>query len=1767
MNRSAAFIVALALLALTITAGLARAGSPAGATASPAATPVAIDVDLPSSSTGVPGGTLAVRIFAPATPGDARYADGAPVIISAPGGSTAGSLRPTLEQAADTIRIVFLFPGGTDPLTGRTSDGSYDYRGPHSIAALRDVILYAAGELTDASGNTIDDVLPVPVLHDNIGLFGGSNGGNIVVAVAAEHGAELAGRLRYILQWESPVSSQIATVDWNGALLDCPDGRRVSLGVVNPRYQNYGPLVLDVDHSQLAHDAGDPRHPVFFDGDGDGRYSTAIDPSNGCRTPDLDLNGTLELDEDFPLSTYSDGVTKFYSRPVTQALADQSVFGASWPADIATPAQASAFWNLREAVRLYPAALTNIPDLEGMILGSVIDHVQVASDKPHLRQAFDGWRGVGSWVKINPARKYVVDVDPSLGSRTDLPDNAANAAPADWTDAGSYAYPEGLDEVYLAAAVHEMADRAHAASVTPTATRTSTPTSTSTQTPTRTPTVTATPTTPTSAECVSDANSNGRLDVVDIMATAADESCQVYLPVAVARWRASWPTSTPTTTSTPTSTATATPTATPTSTATSTATVTHPEIPDATYESHGDVTFITIPHADCTNVTSSPIVVGDYLLLPMHDKGFGCQPRGPYANTLLGYHFGDGKIHLLAERGSAEGTLLYQPEEDLVYWPTTFGGAVRLLEPDTFEVIANVEIGTTVDSSGAYLDGLFYFGTVNPPEANCQDPVNKACGAIFAIDNQGQVVYRLDVDDGFRSWIGAGITTDGEYLYVGGSPQNLGDSESEYLYGCSTVKLDKSLNILASADPGVQGCYDSGAIRNNDEDAVGGEVVLGPDSAWVQYVSQNDSEEKVALIRYDRNLVEQCRVELDYHKEIMPAGYYQAPTVDKDGNAYVTYTFAGGAQSKKGVLLKVTPQCEVSQLAEVVDSEALSTPTLADDQYVLFATNGKLSIYTLDGVLVREYGLGSDAKVIPGPVLHDGVIYVWSEDATLTIIENTGFQGYGNAYWPRYRHDNYGSGRFSEPTATPGSSPTPVADPVPPLHLFYAIHTHVQGDWYPYTDQGMTNLDPVVANNMIAAIAGIAGVLDDHGTKGSWEVVYGTSRGLCTYQGESHIFQQLLDSGHEVGVHAHRTEHTDDAFGNLQDFCGITSDLTSGFMIEASNAGPTGAQEAASQAVEAGVALGMRVGTENLSPAGRRNPFGELCDNQIGVGNDMWEETGNLMFPWRPDYANRNICADNPEGGMVFVDHVGPDWMSLPGTGMADVLTDANFDQLRQQFDAALAYMEENRPGRVTAWGFVSHINEYAVGDRGENPPDVTALAALDRFLDYVDSKVAEGRVVYATAGEIASLAFPTSDPGTPSVEQLPIHLVYANHVEVESVIDYRPPLMDGATYTATPDRHAYTSGQLEWEMAQAEAVGARISFHMSGAYAERAVAAGDQARWTEHLSDGHSVGVHFHSFLHGSGPFQWTYSPSPAEEQIVQAWQDNHDLVAALVGADTLWVGESHYGCQTCWEELGYRLRSTEQMAQLPAGQHIVWLVERDASGVITYPHFPQIGQASWHGPAERQIYFDLRLPQLKKEFLMLYLEWLERERLGLAPQVWAWGWVNHGGGNTQRYAADIQAMLTWLSDNFVGRTSPRGNVIAEFVSDHQLSEIYEAHEQGGGQPLPSPRNNVNDQFPHMAYALQDAGVTADLSGALGLPGVRLFELERVRPENPLQRVYLLFRDADGNDVVDISGVLAARGVDPASLTLIDVVDGSIRQVDGSSLLLGPTPLVLEGE
>jgi hypothetical protein len=108
---------------------------------------------------------------------------------------------------------------------------------------------------------------------------------------------------------------------------------------------------------------------------------------------------------------------------------------------------------------------TSNPDLnlKVMLLFATNDHLQVAQDKPHIHQAYQGFRFTAGflWVRLNPDRAYVQSL--LSGAGPEFPDNPADDQPVDWAQIAGYSYPGAgiAGRMVPLAAIAEMADRAH----------------------------------------------------------------------------------------------------------------------------------------------------------------------------------------------------------------------------------------------------------------------------------------------------------------------------------------------------------------------------------------------------------------------------------------------------------------------------------------------------------------------------------------------------------------------------------------------------------------------------------------------------------------------------------------------------------------------------------------------------------------------------------------------------------------------------------------------------------------------------------------------------------------------------------------------------------------------------------------------------------------------------------------------------------------------------------------------------------------------------------------------------------------------------------------------------------------------------------------------------------------------------------------------------------------------------------------------------------
>lgn len=386
-------------------------------------------VFVPSEGAG--GGNVAVELTPPSTP---RYAEGAPVVL------IVNSFIGTPDQQFDDslsavtsmgfVHAAFLWPGVG--VGANRSDGVLDNGGEQSIQALRDVARFVSGAIPDAEGRLIGEVLAVPVLTENVGLYAFSNPGIAAVNALALYGADLP-NVRYFVGRENPTSDTTTAVEvghWEG-----------TTPVLNPSYTypaDYSPTALSPDYSLALYDPG--LELPYFDVNGSGGLEPGIDFSLGERVPSL-------LGK------------RCYSAAMTLALRDNgSLTDAAWPSDLCTPEEAAELWAFRATPARYPLLAVRPADLAVMLIFAKRDHVQPAPDGPHIHQAFDGFSAAGLWLRLNPDRSYVEWVDATF---TGFPDNPANSEPSDWRALIDWATPD-VPEHALAvslAAIAEMSDR------------------------------------------------------------------------------------------------------------------------------------------------------------------------------------------------------------------------------------------------------------------------------------------------------------------------------------------------------------------------------------------------------------------------------------------------------------------------------------------------------------------------------------------------------------------------------------------------------------------------------------------------------------------------------------------------------------------------------------------------------------------------------------------------------------------------------------------------------------------------------------------------------------------------------------------------------------------------------------------------------------------------------------------------------------------------------------------------------------------------------------------------------------------------------------------------------------------------------------------------------------------------------------------------------------------------------------------------------------
>ena len=194
---------------------------------------------------GTEGGRIAVRIEVPEQP---RYPEGAPVVVEVSTWFVPGNDFHRVNQTTQigAITVSYLWPERVDVESGARSEGVYDYGGPDSLEVLRDVIRFASGLIPNVDGYTIDKLVAVTPLTDNVGLFASSHAGVVATNVLAHHGLELP-TVKYLVGRENPTRDEMYPLE-----LGHFDDQRNP--VYNPFYDedDYSPTTVTVDYSTIG---------------------------------------------------------------------------------------------------------------------------------------------------------------------------------------------------------------------------------------------------------------------------------------------------------------------------------------------------------------------------------------------------------------------------------------------------------------------------------------------------------------------------------------------------------------------------------------------------------------------------------------------------------------------------------------------------------------------------------------------------------------------------------------------------------------------------------------------------------------------------------------------------------------------------------------------------------------------------------------------------------------------------------------------------------------------------------------------------------------------------------------------------------------------------------------------------------------------------------------------------------------------------------------------------------------------------------------------------------------------------------------------------------------------------------------------------------------------------------------------------------------------------------------------------------------------------
>ena len=320
---------------------------------------------------------------------------------------------------------------------------------------------------------------------------------------------------------------------------------------------------------------------------------------------------------------------------------------------------------------------------------------------------------------------------------------------------------------------------------------------------------------------------------------------------------------------------------------------------------------------------------------------------------------------------------------------------------------------------------------------------------------------------------------------------------------------------------------------------------------------------------------------------------------------------------------------------------------------------------------------------------------------------------------------------------------------------------------------------------------------------------------------------------------------------------------------------------------------------------------------------------------------------------------------------------------------------------------------------------------------------------------------------GTPSgsvTYEPPINVIFVLHVE---------PMTKPGMISSSEEYEDWRQNIL-WLKTKAEEYGHKITALFNGEYMEYVVDHGHEEEIRQFIRGGHQVGTHIHDVCR-EAPHKWTVEGRGLDvrkwEDVIKQWESAVEWVEKVIPHSeniTVCAAVIPPFERKLMEKFGFKIAASQGAGPDPTRRsrcnvgydyigHQPYFPYRPSSidmlghemfedlstPYVNIEHYAQIGKEIAHGAPSRLIDF-------QRYFLNTYRAWLSKESTPEPEgkdKFWIFGWANHAGTPAyrgpmnERVKEDIEKFFYWLNTNFVGRKTPRGNIIAKTAT---MREVY---------------------------------------------------------------------------------------------------------------------------